>query len=107
MRRVARHVGIDVDGSAWPALVEAARFGAMKADAARVLGPMDRFAGGPDTFLYKGTNGRWRDALTAGDLALYEAAADKLDPDLRAWLEGGRRRSGQAGRVDVDAGVGE
>jgi aryl sulfotransferase len=90
MRRVAAHVGIDVADEAWPALVEAAGFGAMKAEGGRLLGPMDKFSGGPDTFLYKGTNGRWRDALTAEDLALYEAAAARLDPGLRAWLEGGR-----------------
>jgi hypothetical protein len=37
----------------------------------------------------KGTNGRWRDALTEDDLDLYEAAAVQLDPELRAWLEAG------------------
>jgi aryl sulfotransferase len=101
MRRVADHVGIAVSEEAWPELVEAARFETMKGDAGRILGPMDRFAGGTNAFLYKGSNGRWREALTADDLALYEAAAARLDPALRAWLEGGRR-SGE--RWDVDAG---
>lgn len=90
MRRVAAHVGIDVAEEAWPELVAAARFDAMKRDGARLLGPMDRFAGGRDTFLYKGSNGRWRDVLTPEDLALYDAAAGRLDPGLRAWLENGR-----------------
>ena len=48
------------------------------------------FVGGTDRFLYKGTNGRWRDVLTDDDLALYDQAAATLDPELRAWLEGGR-----------------
>ena len=91
MRRVADHVGIKVDDELWPSLVDAARFESMKGDADRLLGPMERFAGGSDAFLYKGSNGRWRDALTADDLALYDAAATKLDPEMRAWLEGGRR----------------
>jgi aryl sulfotransferase len=90
MRRVAAHVAIDVPEESWPALVEAARFESMKGAGAQLLGPMDRFAGGVGTFLYKGSNGRWRDALTADDLDLYDAAARSLDPELRAWLEGGR-----------------
>ena len=48
------------------------------------------FEGGSDRFFFKGTNGRWRDVLTADDLALYETAASKLDPELRDWLENGR-----------------
>jgi aryl sulfotransferase len=91
MRRVAAHVGIPVVEESWPELVEAARFASMKGDAARLLGPMDRFAGGAEAFLYKASNGRWRDALTADDLVLYEQAAEKLDPELRAWLEGGAK----------------
>ncbi|HVW32255.1 MAG TPA: sulfotransferase domain-containing protein [Acidimicrobiia bacterium] len=90
MRRVAAHVGIPVDEAVWPGLVDAARFESMKAGAATILGPMERFAGGPDTFLYRGSNGRWREALTADDLVLYEKMAAALDPGLRAWLEGGR-----------------
>ena len=94
MRGVAAHVGIPVPEDSWPALVEAARFESMKGNAAQLLGPMDRFAGGPDSFLYKGSNGRWRDALTPDDLALYDSLAATLDLALRAWLEGGRRVAG-------------
>jgi aryl sulfotransferase len=89
MRRVAEHVGIEVPEESWPALVDAAGFESMKGDGARILGPMDKFVGGTDTFLHKGSNGRWRGALTAEDLALYDAAAARLDPAVRAWLEGG------------------
>ncbi|HZQ79145.1 MAG TPA: sulfotransferase domain-containing protein [Acidimicrobiia bacterium] len=90
MRRVAAHVGIEVADGSWPALVDAARFESMKGDATRLLGPMDRFAGGTGTFLYKGSNGRWRDVLTEEDLRLYDKVAGALDPALRAWLEAGR-----------------
>jgi aryl sulfotransferase len=88
MRRVADHVGIPVADPAWPGLVDAARFETMKGQGRELLGPMDRFAGGPDAFLYKGSNGRWRDALTPDDLVLYEKMAAALDPGLRDWLEG-------------------
>ena len=94
MRRVAAHVGIPVDEAAWPALVDAARFESMKGAGPRILGPMERFAGGPATFLYRGSNGRWREALTAEDLLLYEKMVADLDPGLRAWLEGGRLAAG-------------
>jgi aryl sulfotransferase len=48
------------------------------------------FEGGSDRFFFKGTNGRWRGLLTAEDLAQYETAAARLEPDLRRWLEDGR-----------------
>jgi aryl sulfotransferase len=48
------------------------------------------FEGGAANFFYKGTNGRWRDVLTADELAQYEAKMTTLDPGFRAWLEGGR-----------------
>ena len=63
----------------------------MKRDAA-LLGPEMGmvFEGGAERFLYKGTNNRWRDVLTAEDLALYEAAAaGTLTPELKRWLEEG------------------
>ena len=48
--------------------------------------------GGANTFIYKGTNGRWRGVLTPPDLALYEAAkARVLSPDCALWLENGRQ----------------
>jgi aryl sulfotransferase len=46
--------------------------------------------GGAKTFINKGTNGRWRDVLTARDNALYEAlAVEKLGPECAKWLATG------------------
>ncbi|MEZ4682915.1 MAG: sulfotransferase domain-containing protein [Caldilineaceae bacterium] len=43
---------------------------------------------GGKTFFFKGTNGRWKDVLSAEELALYEEkAAQILTPECRAWLE--------------------
>ena len=47
------------------------------------------FQGGATTFVFKGTNGRWRQTLLDDDLAMYERAAAGLDPALREWLEHG------------------
>ncbi len=47
--------------------------------------------GGPQTFFFKGSNGRWKEILSAEELALYEqTAAEVLTPDCRLWLERGR-----------------
>lgn len=88
MRRVAAFVNIDVAEDAWPALVAAARFDAMKKEASanEVMMPVI-FRGGAERFFFKGTNGRWHDVLTDDDLALYETAATRLEPDFRHWLE--------------------
>ena len=43
----------------------------------------------PTSFLYKGTNGRWRDVMTDAELAAYEArVAEMLPPDAATWLAG-------------------
>jgi aryl sulfotransferase len=94
MRRIAGFVGLAVPSGQWPVLVEAAGFEAMKRSAAGLLGAMDRFAGGADTFIYKGSNDRWRDVLHPDDVALYERVAGALDPPLRAWLQHGRLVAG-------------
>jgi aryl sulfotransferase len=45
---------------------------------------------GAKTFLHKGTNGRWRDVLSAEELTLYDTACDKaLTGECRQWLEHG------------------
>lgn len=57
--------------------------------------PMDEmlreaFKGGSDAFIYKGTNGRWREVLSDDDLAFYEMAkARVLTPECSAWLDTG------------------
>ena len=46
------------------------------------------FKGGRNTFIYKGTNGRWKGVLTKEDLNLYEKAKKRiLTPECVKWLE--------------------
>ncbi len=64
----------------------------MKQNAAQLLPAAETvWKGGAKSFIFKGTNGRWRDVLSADELALYtEAVARVLTPDCAAWLERGR-----------------
>lgn len=94
MRRVAAFLGIEIADDRWPELVERCTFESMRARSDEI-GPFEEiFVGGAETFLYKGTNGRWRDVLTADELAAYaRAVAELLPPDAAKWLAG---RTGSA-----------
>jgi aryl sulfotransferase len=60
-------------------------------NAGRIVGDMDMFfEGGAKTFLYKGTNGRWKDVLSEAELVQYRAAMEKsLTPECARWMEQG------------------
>jgi aryl sulfotransferase len=91
MRRVASYIGVDVPESSWPRLVDACTFATVKKDASRIIGDMDfGFKGGANTFINKGTNGRWKDVLTEDELKMYRDAMTRaLDNDCANWLENG------------------
>ena len=90
MRRVADFLEIEVPNSVWPAVVERCTFEAMKARPDEI-GPFPNFENGARSFLFKGTNGRWRDVLRPDELAAYDKrAAEILTPEAVAWLEFGR-----------------
>jgi aryl sulfotransferase len=92
MRRVAEFLDIAMPEPKWPAVVERCTFESMQARGA-AIGPFDRlFEGGAKSFIFKGTNGRWRDVLTPDELASYAArVAEVLPPAAGEWLERGRR----------------
>ena len=92
MRRIAAFLGAEVPTAAWPAVVERCTFEAMREGEAR-LGKVDMiFEGGLKSFVFKGTNGRWRDVLTREELDAYTArVAAMLPPACAAWVEHGRR----------------
>lgn len=87
MRRIAHFLEIEVPDSLWPAVIDRCTFAAMKARPDEI-GDFERlFKGGADSFLFKGTNGRWRDVLTEDELAACEKrAVELLPPDANAWL---------------------
>ncbi|HVV63974.1 MAG TPA: hypothetical protein VHC42_00775, partial [Rhizomicrobium sp.] len=51
---------------------------------------------GHERFINEGRNDRWREALSAEDVAAYEArAAREFSPALKRWLEQGRLIAGE------------
>jgi hypothetical protein len=92
MRRLSGRLGIAVDETRWSALVDAARFGAMRenADGAAPGAHLHEWSNNA-AFFRKGRHGEWRDVLSAENQALYERVAnERLEPDLKTWLENGR-----------------
>ena len=93
MRRVAAFLEIPVDETLWPTQVEHCSFEYMKTHA-ETLTPMleQMFSGGGKAFINKGTNARWRDALTEEDVRNYESRAlRELGPECAKWLATGER----------------
>ncbi|MGG5807883.1 sulfotransferase domain-containing protein [Falsiroseomonas sp. CW058] len=91
IRRIAAFLGIEVHPGAWSAILEHCSFDWMKAHGERAV-PLGGavWEGGARTFVHKGTNGRWRDVLTAEDCRRYEATARaRLGEDCARWLATG------------------
>jgi aryl sulfotransferase len=102
MRRVAAFLEISLDAETFAAAVRHCSFDYMKAHAEQHAPHRGRlYAGGAQAFIHKGTNGRWRDVLSAEDCRRYEAAAQEhLGWRCAHWLaEGGSldHRLGLAG----------
>lgn len=91
IEKIAAFLEIDVDPKLWPAILEHCSFDymrmlAMRSERAKLL-----FKEGGATFINKGTNGRWRDLLTADDIARYDAEVKRnLTSDCAEWLAAGR-----------------
>ena len=88
IRRIADFLDVPIYPERWPAIVEHCSFDWMKRHAA-LTAPLAGavWEGGPRTFINKGTNGRWRDVLTAADVARYEATAEReLGAECAHWL---------------------
>jgi aryl sulfotransferase len=93
IRRIAAFLDITIDERRWPDIVNHSGFAYMKAHAAKCapLGGIF-WDGGAQTFVHKGTNGRWRDILTDEDSRRYEqAAVRELGKACAHWLAEGSR----------------
>jgi aryl sulfotransferase len=92
MRRIAKYLDIEIDEEIWPTLVDNTTFRTMKRNAEQFArGGGSPFIGGAQRFLFKGTNGCWKDTLSAETVALYEETVTAvLTPDCASWLERGR-----------------
>jgi aryl sulfotransferase len=91
MRRIASFLDIPVPESQWPLAVERCTFEAMRERSAWLGAFEIAFEGGARSFLFKGTNGRWRDVLTSAELEAYaRRVSEFLSPEAAAWMERGR-----------------
>jgi aryl sulfotransferase len=91
IRQIAEFLGTPINPSRWHAILEHCSFDYMKKNATKStpLGGLF-WDGGAETFIHKGTNGRWRDILTADDVERYERRAlDELGEECARWLATG------------------
>jgi aryl sulfotransferase len=94
IRKVATFLDIEIDEAKWPGIVEHCSFDYMKRNASEIA-PLGGalWKGGGQTFINKGTNGRWRDVLSADEIAAYDLkAAAELGPECSNWLAFGSLR---------------
>jgi aryl sulfotransferase len=90
IRRLADFLDIDVAPEAWPRIVEQSGFDYVRGLAVEDPNQAPFLMGGGATFINKGTNGRWREVLTADDLARYHAEVERnLTPECARWLATG------------------
>jgi len=92
IRHIARFLDIDCSDQTIAEIAHAVTFATMQQNAAQLVPFAEQgWKGGAKTFIFKGTNGRWKDVLSPEELELYtEAAARVLTPGCAAWLEHGR-----------------
>jgi aryl sulfotransferase len=90
IKKVAAFLDIPIDQTRLPAIVEHCSFDYMKRNATKAVPLGGAFwDGGAETFINKGTNGRWHDVLSAEDSSRYEKMARReLGDECAAWLAG-------------------
>jgi aryl sulfotransferase len=89
MRRLAAFLEIQIDEARFPTMLAHCDIGYMRDESAKT--PIaEFFQAGAASFFNKGTNGRWRDVLSAEEVARCDAvAAARLTPDCAHWLKTG------------------
>lgn len=93
IRAIGEFLEIETAEEKWPVILEHCSFQYMKAHAEK-MAPLGGapWEGGANTFINKGSNGRWRDALTEDDIARYEERGEKeLGAECFRWVRDGGR----------------
>jgi aryl sulfotransferase len=95
MGRIASFLNIDLSPAKLAELAEAASFSFMRENGAKLMPrAANSWDKGHERFFNKGVNARWRDVLTAEDLAKYDDRVRReVSPALAAWLENGRLKT--------------
>ncbi len=92
MKDVAAFLGINISDDLWPELVYNATFDTVKENPNKVVSDRatEIFKNGANSFIHKGTNGRWRGVLTDAELSLYSQLKSRaVTSDCAAWLKTG------------------
>lgn len=92
IRALAAFLDITIDAAAFPGILTRISFAHMREHFATQIEPMADviWKEGGNTFMNRGTNGRWRELLGAEELASYDTAvARTLAPDAVHWLAHG------------------
>jgi len=89
-KRIAEFLDIEVDAALWPEIVSHCSIEHMRMLAKRSEQLDMMFEGGGNTFINKGTNGRWKEVLSPAEIAKADTvAARNLTPDCASWLKTG------------------
>ena len=91
IRRIADFLDVPVNESTGPTILEHCSFNYMKAHATASVPLGGAFwNGGAETFIHRGSNGRWRDTLSQQECDAYEKRATaELGEACAKWLETG------------------
>lgn len=90
IRRIADFLAIEASDETIARIAQAVDLTTMRKKA-EALNHFKSWKEGAKGFFFKGTNGRWREALSPAELALYEDTAAKvLAPECARWLARGR-----------------
>ena len=91
IRSIADFIDQPIDESNWEKILHHCSFDYMKENATTSVPLGGAFwDGGAETFVHKGTNGRWKDVLSEEDCAKYETmAVNELGEDCAHWLKTG------------------
>lgn len=94
IRKIAAFLDIPIDERRWPRILEHCSFDYMKRHGEKAVpGGGIFWEGGAQTFVNKGTNGRWRDQLSPAAVARYEEIAGReLGEACAQWLATGARQ---------------
>ena len=92
IRRIAEFLEIPVDEEKWESILLHCSFDYMKQNATKSVPLGGAFwDGGAQTFIHKGTNGRWRDILQNEESLKYEQyAAKELGNECARWIALGK-----------------
>jgi len=91
IRRIAAFLDIPIAEDKWDDILKHCSFDYMKAHGTRAVPLGGAFwEGGSATFIYKGTNGRWRDQLSEDEIRRYEERArEELGNACAHWVATG------------------